>query len=56
MAKEESCQTIFGPKIDGLENIVKKGWKIERAIEDVSLREENYEQDKSKNYEFDEII
>ncbi len=40
----KSSQVIFGSQTNDLEGLLSRGWKIERAVEGLSIQEESYEQ------------
>lgn len=44
MSKGETSQIIFGSKDNKLEDLISRGWKIERFAQELSLSSEIYQQ------------
>jgi Zn-dependent M16 (insulinase) family peptidase len=44
--KGETSQVIFGSQNNDLETLMQRGWKIERPVEELSVQEGSYEQNK----------
>lgn len=42
LKKGESSILSLGPKIENYEPLLKKGWEIERPVDDLSLNVESY--------------
>jgi len=40
--KEKSSQGIFGGNNDNLQYFVSRGWKVERFVDGLSLKQQNY--------------
>lgn len=56
MAEDESNKLIIGQQDVNLEGLLKRGWKIERPIEDISVQHQSYEQIKDEHFRYFDII
>lgn len=51
--KEKTSQVVFGASSDSLQYLVARGWRVQRFVDGVSLKKENYGQEEG-DYEGDE--
>ncbi|KRW98994.1 Metalloenzyme, LuxS/M16 peptidase-like protein [Pseudocohnilembus persalinus] len=56
LSEDQSSKIIIGQQDVNLEGLLKRGWRIERPLDDLSVQQDSYEQVKSEYLKLPEII